>query len=131
MKDYGEQEGTARCLECGEVIAYGRSDKKFCCEECKNRHHNALKSSSRLMKLRVLSALKHNYEILEALIADGVEQIEVSELKVMGFDAGYITSYIKYRRYVEMWCFDIKFIRTETKIKGISRVAGHIVKHYH
>ena len=32
----GSMEG--RCLECGNRISYGsRTDRKFCCDKCKNR----------------------------------------------------------------------------------------------
>ena len=55
---------TPRCLECGDKISYGRSDKKFCCEDCKNRHHNHKVRSSRSVKRRVVSALERNYDIL-------------------------------------------------------------------
>ena len=28
------------CLECGDQIRYGRTDKKFCCDECRARNYN-------------------------------------------------------------------------------------------
>ena len=49
------------CLECGDRIEYGRQDKKFCCEECKNRYHNRQARRSRVFRLRVMSALEKNY----------------------------------------------------------------------
>ena len=54
--------------------------------------------------------------------------METSELKVLGYDPSYVTSCNKYRRYTEMWCFDIRYIRTETSIRSISKADTHILK---
>ena len=35
------------CLECGNRIRYGRTDKKFCCEDCRTKHHNDLARAGR------------------------------------------------------------------------------------
>ena len=48
------------CLECGDKIRYGRSDKKFCCEDCKTRHYNNLAKGSRAYRRRVISRLARN-----------------------------------------------------------------------
>lgn len=111
-----------RCLECGENIVYGRTDKKFCCAGCKNRWHNRQVRNSRIFRMRVMSSLDRNYRILSGLVSDGVTDIEVSTLSQMGFSFTHVTSYRKVRRHTEMWCFDIKFVLTETWVKSISRV---------
>ena len=66
------------CLECGDRIRYGRADKKFCCDECKNRHHNHKSRSGRFIKRKVLSILEKNYEILERYVKAGEGSVLLS-----------------------------------------------------
>ena len=85
----------ARCLECGDRIEYGRQDKKFCCETCKNRYNNRRARGSRGIKVKVLSALEKNHNILERVLKLGLDNISVAELRQMGFNFDYVTSYHK------------------------------------
>lgn len=110
------------CLECGKVIRYGRGDKKFCSAGCKNRWHNRKTRGSRMFRLRVMHAINKNYEVLSYLLGKGVTAIETATLGQMGFDFTHITGYRKVRKSVEMWCYDIRIIVTETTVKSISRV---------
>ena len=34
-----QEEGRRICLECGEEMPYGRTDKVYCSVKCKNRHY--------------------------------------------------------------------------------------------
>lgn len=119
-----ETAGTAgKCLECGSRISYGsRTDRKFCCDKCKNRWHNKRARNSRLFRIRVISALEKNYKILSDLIKMDVDMVPVTVLGQMGFDFSHITGYRKVRKSTEMWCYDISFIVTETLVKSISRL---------
>ena len=60
-----------KCLECGDQIRYGRTDKKFCCDECKNRHYNNLAKGSRTFRRKVLSMLSGNYDVLNEILRSG------------------------------------------------------------
>ena len=122
--DYGEKRirHMPRCLECGEQIRYGRTDKKYCCEDCRTRHHNSLMKSSRTFKRRTLSILTRNYNILEEYVKQGVESVSLADLSHRGFVPGIVTSYHKVRRHDEYYCFDIKYIMTESRIYGISKI---------
>lgn len=111
-----------RCLECGNEIAYGRSDKKFCSAACKSRYHNRSGSSAKI-RYRILSALNRNYHILEGLLKMGVKTITNSELGQLGYNHEYVTSSTKVRGHNEVSCFDIRYFRSETKIFNIHRAA--------
>lgn len=110
------------CLECGDKIRYGRSDKKYCCEECRTRHNNALARSGRNFRRRVMSLLSRNYDVLSSLIRSDVDSIGLTELMSMGFTPSVVTSYRKCGRHDEYACFDIKFIMTGTRIYSISKI---------
>lgn len=118
------EDGTfrTRCKECGRLIAYGRTDKKFCSRLCKNKWHNRKVKGSRIFRMRVISAIEKNYRILSLLLRTGVVVMDTSVLSQMGFDFNHITGYRKVRRSIEMWCYDIKFTVTETTVKSIQRV---------
>ena len=94
MEEDKVKRGTV-CLECGDEIRYGRSDKKFCCEECKNRWHNRQSQGSRHFRQKVTSALEKNYIILDALRKTTLRGIPVSDMESMGFRREFFTSFRK------------------------------------
>lgn len=111
-----------KCLHCGEQIKYGRTDKKFCCEDCRNRHYNELAKSSRMFRRKILSQLMANYQILDSLFRAGIASIELIDAIAMGFVPGVITSYRRVGRHDEFCCFDIKYIMTNMRIYSISKL---------
>ena len=122
--EYGKKNSrsTSRCLECGDTIAYGRSDKKFCSENCKNRHHNHQSRSSRSLKRRVTAMLERNYEVLDELVRSGIESVRLSDVILMGFNPSYATSFRKLRSHQEYLCFDIRYIMTPSRLCSISKI---------
>ena len=110
------------CLECGDKIRYGRTDKKFCCEDCRTRHNNALARDSRSFRRRVMQALTRNYTILTNLHKADVGSIEMLDLMTMGFNPSIVTSHRKSGRHDEYSCFDIKYIMTSTRVYSISKI---------
>lgn len=110
------------CLECGDRIRYGRTDKKFCCDDCRTRHYNAAARSGRAFRRRVFRILVKNYEVLEGLIKAGVESIDIIDLAAMGFSPTFVTSYSKAGKHNEYGCFDIKYIMTRTRVYSIMKI---------
>ena len=122
MKYKIETEQTARCLECGKEIVYGRTDKKFCSSSCKNRFHNKLVKDSHSYRNKVANALGRNYEILARLIKEQCNTADLGDLVQWGFNLEYCTGYRKVRGHDEYRCFDIKYLRTPSRIFNISKV---------
>ena len=122
--DYGKnvKRNGSRCLECGCDISYGRSDRKFCSDRCKDHHHNQKTSASRNAKRRVLSMLNRNYEILDKLVKSGVDAIWISDLLATGFNPYFATSVIRRHGRDEYSCFDIHYIMTPHRISSISKI---------
>lgn len=122
MKDSFKIPDKPVCLECGDPILYGRSDRKFCSDTCKNRYHNRQNHYLRSLQLRVIGALEKNYTILSGLVRSGVTSISLGDLAQLGYNTAYVTSYHKVGRHNEYRCFDIKYCCTSTRIFGIERV---------
>ncbi len=119
---YKEEDKMMTCLECGEGLTYGRSDRKFCSQECKNHFHNKQNSSSRSIKLRVLNALDKNYQILDNLLKNNVLEMDIGELVLMGYKLSFITSYHKIRGHYEYYCFDMKYCMSDNRIYSIKKI---------
>ena len=113
---------TPRCLECGDKISYGRTDKKFCCDECKNRHHNNKSRTERIIRRRTMSVLEKNYEILECLVKTGVDTVMLSDVMRLGFNPVYVTSCSKQKHHDVYGCFDITYTMTASRLCSISKI---------
>lgn len=113
---------TTRCLECGDKISYGRTDKKFCSDECKNRHHNHKSRSDRFIKRKTISILEKNYEILEGLLKVGMDTVLLSEILLMGFNPAYVTSFGRVNHHDVYACFDITYTLTPSRLCSISKI---------
>lgn len=110
------------CLECGSEV-YGRTDKKFCCDSCRNRHNNRLRSLGRSITERTIRALNRNHSILEKLLEMNLSSMDTDRLTENGFRPEYMTGLRKTRAgHMECRCFDIKYCRTDRKIFNISRI---------
>ena len=120
---HDDEEHHARCLECGDEIGYGRTDRKFCSLVCKNAYNNRRISIIRKYKSDIMSRLSRNYEILESLLNDKVKNASLEELKALGFDDSCMTGHSPGRRkHEECCCFDIVYYRSENKIFGLRRL---------
>ena len=115
-------ERKAHCLECGEEIVYGRSDKKFCSDECRNHHHNRHHRSGRNYRRMVTSILDRNYEILDDLVRCGIRAIWVADAIALGFNPAYVTSYRKHEKRIMCHCYDISYITTDNRMTSISKI---------
>lgn len=113
---------TSTCLECGDQIRYGRTDKKFCCDDCRNRHYNNLAKGSRTYRRKVLAMLSRNYDVLNEILRSGANSVDLLDAVTMGFVPGIMTSCRKSGRHDEFCCFDIRYIMTRTRIYSISKI---------
>ena len=85
------------CLECGEKII-GRSDKKFCSDDCRNAYNNKLNKDSTNLMRNINNKLRKNYRILSSFnFVDGKAKTNRTKLVSEGFDFEYFTSLKVYK----------------------------------
>lgn len=82
------------CPNCGGSVT-GRTDKRFCCDECRTMFHNRLYRNKRKEIDRIDRILKKNRSIIERLYNSGERKVTVRRLYRMGFNFRYITSLVE------------------------------------
>lgn len=121
--DYGKRvRNLPKCLECGDKIAYGRTDKKFCCEECRKKYNYSSSRNSRMFRRKVLTMLSRNYAILDGMISAGKDSADLMDLVPMGFVPGIVTSHRRTGKHDVYNCFDIKYAMTSTRIFSMVKI---------
>lgn len=108
-----------RCLNCGSPIVpmTGRQDRKFCCQDCKNRWHNTHRQFVRsAYHNRICRILENNNNILRHLLTLGITSVDRETLRNMSFNFEYSTSYSKLGRRHHFTCFEIHYDLTPSKL---------------
>lgn len=109
------------CLQCGDPMEYGRADRKFCSQACRNRWNNTRRFPSReSAERKVLLLLQNNYAILRRLVIMGVRSIDFKTLRQLGFQEGYVTCFRKVGHRNLFGCFDICYEQTPSRVKKLS-----------
>jgi len=81
-----------RCLSCNSLLK-GRSDKKFCHDQCRSRHnYNQKKLGNYDIIREVNNSLKKNWSILKGLNVNGETKVSKRTMIVQGFNFDYCTS---------------------------------------
>jgi len=78
------------CLDCGEPIT-GRSDKKFCNDQCRNNYNNRLNSDNSEVVRQVNAILKKNRRIIADLVPADKVTVHKEKLSSLGFNFNYFT----------------------------------------
>jgi len=79
-----------KCLDCGEVLK-GRSDKKFCSDQCRNNYNNTINREANNLVRNVHSVLRKNRKILCELYESGKTKIHKDALLVSEFNMNFFT----------------------------------------
>lgn len=85
-----------KCLECGTEI-YGRTDKKFCSDGCRNTYNNKHNRDSTNLMRNINNKLRKNYRILAEINTEGKTKTTKNKLLAEGFNFDYITEFIVYK----------------------------------
>jgi hypothetical protein len=79
-----------KCVECKNKFN-GRSDKKFCSDQCRWLYNNRNKTEKEIDILRINSILRKNRTLLKQLNPVGKTTIRKEVLASQGFDFRYFT----------------------------------------
>ena len=101
------------CLDCGEPIR-GRSDKKFCSDQCRNNFNNRLNSDSNNLVRNVNNILRKNRRVLQELNPEDKAKTHRTKLLEKGFDFNYITNlYTTKKGTTYFFCYDYGYLPLE------------------
>ncbi|MBI3233306.1 MAG: DUF2116 family Zn-ribbon domain-containing protein [Bacteroidetes bacterium] len=102
------------CLDCGETIK-GRSDKKFCSDQCRNNFNNKQNSENNVLVKNINSLLKKNRKILEDLLPpEGKINTTKSKLIDKGFSFTYHThTYTTQKGSTYIFCYEYGYLPLE------------------
>lgn len=118
-----EQEERRHCLECGDELNVGRTDKKFCCSKCRYDYHNRSHRNEKIVKAHTLRSLEKNYEILNHLLEEGQDSIGLTCVAELGFNPSIATAVAKNKEHLELGIFDIHYKMGDCKIYGLEKVS--------
>ncbi|MAC94408.1 MAG: hypothetical protein CMC96_02785 [Flavobacteriales bacterium] len=98
------------CLECG-VELFGRKDKKYCSDHCRNTHHNRQNSYETNYIRKVNGILRKNRRILESIAPKGKGKTKKENLQKAGFDFAYYTNtYTTKENKTYYYCYDYAYL---------------------
>lgn len=104
------------CLECDERLK-GRSDQKFCSDQCRNSYNNSLNSDANSVVRNTNNSLRKNRRILEDLLKgrkDGKGITTLSVLSKSGFNFDVITSiYTTKTGNIYKFCYEFGYQKLE------------------
>jgi hypothetical protein len=101
------------CTECG-IGFTGRSDKKFCSDQCRTAFNNRLRSVENDYIKGVNNILRKNRRILFDLNPSGKVKISREKMQVRGFDFNYFTStYTTKEGALYYYCYDYGYLPIE------------------
>jgi hypothetical protein len=94
------------CLDCGDTLR-GRTDKKFCSDQCRNNYNNRLNRDSNNYVRNVHGLLRKNRRILSDLYAEGRIRIHRDALLALGYNFGFFTHIIETSQgLMSHYCFE-------------------------
>ena len=103
-----------QCLECSIEI-FGREDKKFCSDQCRNAYNNRLNADSKNFMRNINNVLRKNRRVLIELNPEG-KSITTSrdELLMRGFNFNYFTNTFETKQgKMYYFCYDQGYLELE------------------
>ena len=99
-----------KCLDCGDTIR-GRTDKKFCSDQCRNNYNNRLNRDSNNYVRNVHGLLRKNRRILSDLHGEGKIRIHKDALIALGYNFTFFTHVIETSSGERMnYCFEYGYL---------------------
>ena len=102
-----------KCAECKEPII-GRSDKKFCSDQCRNLYNNRLNSDSTNLVRNINNVLRKNRRILQNFNPTDKAKIHKDKLLEKGFNFNYFTSIYKTQKgAIYYFCYEYGYLQLD------------------
>lgn len=97
------------CLDCGAKLL-GRSDKKFCSDQCRNNYNNRINRDQNNYVRNVHAQLRRNRKIISDMLEDGHHRIHRDALFAQGYNFIFFTHQVETTDGVSWsYCFEYGF----------------------
>lgn len=101
------------CEYCKEPI-YGRSDKRFCSDYCRNSQHNIENKDSTNYMRKVNNILRRNRRILAKHNPNGKSKIQAHILMEEGFNFAFFTNVYETKKGGKYYfCYDQGYLKLD------------------
>lgn len=99
-----------QCVICNRPLV-GRSDKRFCDIQCKNRYHSEIRKSMKTIRSETLKILTKNYIILAGVMNEGRDACLIDKLALekLGFHFNYVTEATSRQGIIHYGVFDLNY----------------------
>ncbi|MFC5283976.1 hypothetical protein [Pedobacter alpinus] len=102
-----------QCLDCGATVK-GRSDKKFCDDQCRSNYNNRIKADGNVEVKKINNILLKNRKILAQLNIEGKTKLPKSKLEKASFNFNYFThTYETSKGSCYKFCYDQGYLTLE------------------
>ncbi len=107
------------CEHCEEEI-FGRSDKRFCSDYCRNSQHNIENRDSTNYMRKVNNVLRKNRRILAKFNPNGKAKVSGTVLMEEGFNFAYFTNIYETKKGGKYYfCYDQGFIKLDDNMYAL------------
>lgn len=114
-----KKQNKRKCEHCEEVI-FGRSDKRFCSDYCRNSQHNLENRDVTNYMRKVNNVLRKNRRILSKLNPNGKAKINGTLLMEEGFNFAYFTNVYETKKGGKYYfCYDQGYIKLEDNMYAL------------
>ncbi len=104
------------CLDCASPLR-GRTDKKFCDDQCRSNYNNRLKAGASPALRQVNAILRKNHAILTRLCSKSKIRLKKDDLLRNGFDLTYHTHLYNTRNgNTYYFCYDYGYLRLDSEV---------------
>ncbi len=116
------------CLDCGKKLN-GRSDKKFCDDQCRSNYNTHRKTGDPLAVRTINNILKKNRRVMEQLInAEGKIKLKREAFTRKGFDFNYHThTYNTLKGTTYLFCYEYGYLPLEDDELLLVKQAGKML----
>ncbi|WP_033417676.1 hypothetical protein [Cytophaga aurantiaca] len=101
------------CLHCSTTFM-GRTDKRFCTDQCRASYHNNSRSKEERLIGNVNKVLRKNRRILRSINPTGMSVVRKEVLTELGFNFNYFTSLYNTKEGNQyQFCYDMGVLQLD------------------
>ena len=115
-----------QCIECNRTF-FGRADKVFCSDMCRNSFNNRRNKESNNYIRNINSILKKNWKILSDHNPEGKAKIHKDKIVSKGFKFNYMTDqYVTKEGKKYIFCYDQGYLELDKGYLAIVKKKDYV-----